>query len=152
MLICFTGLEIRIRRNLSGIKQNARQKQNCVQSSHAALARITRYIHYKLESSSTPSAALKAILRFSGHGAAEFAPAAADCQISCHAKSNWKRYDVSLSLCSMKTVHKNPIKPSSFLIKALEIHLKFTASSRPKPVITPAPFPPLHTQASLFWV
>lgn len=150
MLICFTGLKIPICRNLSGIKQNAGQKK-CVQSSHKALALIMRYIHYKLESSSTLSAALKTLLRFSGHGAAEFAPAAADCQISCHVKSNWKQFDTSLSLCSMKMVN-NPIKCSPFLIKALEIHLKFTASSRPKLVITPAPFPPLHTQPSLFWV
>lgn len=90
MLVCFEGLKIPTCRNLSGIKQNARQKKKCVQCSLKALALIMRYIHYELESSSTLSAALKTLLRFSGHRAAEFAPAAADCLTSCHAKFNWK--------------------------------------------------------------
>lgn len=120
-------------------------KKRCVPTSCKALDLIMRYIHYKLESSSTQSAALKTLLRFSGHRAAEFAPAAAACQISCHAKSNWEQFDTSLSLCNWKMVNKNSIKCSSFLIKALQIHLKFTASTRPKLVITPASFPPLHT-------
>lgn len=97
-------------------------KKNDVRSSHKALAQIMRYIHYKLESSSILSAALKTLLRFSGHRTAEFAPAPADCQITCHAKSNSRQCNTSLLLCSMKMVNKNPIKCFSFLIKALEIH------------------------------